>query len=158
MTEYIHTPEDKARHKIINPMLTEAGWTIQDFKNANIRAAKGVAVEYFHMGQGVGEADYVLFVNGLACGIIEAKKEGETLRGKEFQSGRYAEGFPEQFRSVPLPLPFIKDGSVKFGTIINADKVGDFELDYIFYYDYYQKEDFQRGKSETYTLKLKMEK
>ena len=36
MTEYIHTPEDKARHKVINPMLKKAGWIIQDFKNANI--------------------------------------------------------------------------------------------------------------------------
>ncbi|MBT7497688.1 DEAD/DEAH box helicase family protein [Candidatus Woesearchaeota archaeon] len=111
MTEYIHTPEDKARHKVINPMLKKAGWIIQDFKNANIRAAKGIAVEYFHMGQGVGEADYVLFVNGIACGIIEAKKEGETLTGKEIQSSRYAEGFPEQFKSVPLPLPFVYETS-----------------------------------------------
>ena len=110
MTDY-RQPEDRARHNIINPMLTKAGWIIQDFKNSNIRASKGVAVEYFHMGHGVGEADYVLFVNGLACGIIEAKKEGETLRGKEFQSGRYAEGFPEQFRSVPLPLPFVYETS-----------------------------------------------
>jgi type I restriction enzyme, R subunit len=110
MTEF-REPENQARHNIINPMLIQAGWEVQDYKNANIRSAKGVAVEYFHMGKGVGEADYVLFVNGLACGIIEAKKEGETLTGKEFQSSRYAKGFPEKFRHVELPLPFVYESS-----------------------------------------------
>ena len=79
-------PEKKARHEKINPLLEKAGWKIQHYGKANPRSSKGVAVEYFQMGQGVGEADYVLFVNGKAVGIIEAKKPGETLTGKEFQS------------------------------------------------------------------------
>jgi len=99
-------PEDKARHELINPLLKKSGWKIQHFKNANIHEHKGVAVEFFQMGKGVGEADYVLFVNGKACGIIEAKKEGETLVGKETQTKRYSEGFPEEFQSIDLPLPF----------------------------------------------------
>lgn len=104
-------PEDKARHELINPALEKAGWTTQHFKAANVFGSKGVAVEFFPMGWGVGEADYVLFVNGEAVGIMEAKKEGETLVGKEPQSAKYAKGFPKDFRSVDLPLPFVYETS-----------------------------------------------
>ncbi len=96
---------------IINPALKRAGWNVQHFKDADIRSSKGVAVEYFPMGKGVGEADYVLFVNGQAVGIIEAKKEGETLVGKEPQSNKYAGGFPKEFQHLDLPLPFVYETS-----------------------------------------------
>lgn len=105
MTDYSEKPEDRAKHKLINPKLKEAGWDIQSYKNANVRATKGVAVEFFKIG--LEEADYVLFVNGQAVGIIEAKKEGMTLIGKEPQTAGYAERFPENFNKVSLPLPFI---------------------------------------------------
>jgi len=111
MTKYHVDPEDKARHDLINPALKKAGWIVQHSKAANIYASLGVAVEYFHMGRGVGEADYVLFVDGQACGIIEAKKEGMTLVGKEPQSKRYAEGFPEEYQYVDLPLPFVYEST-----------------------------------------------
>lgn len=42
-------------------------------------------------GAGRGEggfADYLLYVDGKAAGVIEAKKEGATLTGMEVQSGR----------------------------------------------------------------------
>jgi type I restriction enzyme R subunit len=105
------TPELKARHTKINPKLISAGWDIQDYKTADIRCSKGIAVEYFQMGKDVGEADYVLFVNGIAVGVVEAKKEGVTLIGKETQTKGYAEGFPESFRSISLPLPFIYESN-----------------------------------------------
>src|SRR3989344_5005404 len=104
-------PEDKTRHELINPLLNKCGWDIQYYKNANINSKKGVAVEYFQMSKEVGEADYVLFINGEAVGIIEAKKEGETLSGKEFQSEKYSKGFPEEFKKIELPLPFIYESS-----------------------------------------------
>ncbi|MBI5803448.1 DEAD/DEAH box helicase family protein [Candidatus Pacearchaeota archaeon] len=105
------SPEVKARHNKINPKLVVAGWDIQDYKTADVRSSKGVAVEYFQMGKGVGEADYVLFVNGIAVGVVEAKKEGVTLIGKETQTKGYAEGFSESFRSISLPLPFIYESN-----------------------------------------------
>lgn len=105
------TPEIKARHNKINPKLIAAGWDIQDYRTANVHSSKGVAVEYFQMGKGVGEADYILFVNGIAVGVVEAKKEGVTLIGKETQTKGYAEGFPENYRHVTLPLPFIYESN-----------------------------------------------
>ena len=107
MTYSTYDPEIKVRHEIINPALTKAGWKVQHFKTANIYASKGVAVEFFQMGKGIGEADYVLFVDGKACGVIEAKKEGMTLIGKEPQSNKYAQGFPKDFQCVEMPLPFV---------------------------------------------------
>ena len=111
MAEYALKPEDKARHELINPLLEAAGWIIQHYKVASPNSHKGVAVEFFQMGKGVGEADYVLFVNGQAVGIIEAKKPGESLTGKETQSAKYSKGFPEEFQNVELPLPFIYESN-----------------------------------------------
>jgi len=106
----LEEPEAKTRHEKINPKLRSVGWDIQHYKTANIHASKGVAVEYFQLGARK-EADYVLFVNGIAVGIIEAKKEEESLIGKETQSGGYAHSFPEEFQSVDLPLPFVYETS-----------------------------------------------
>ena len=108
---YYNDPELKARHKKINPLLKKAGWDIQHYKVANVHSHKGVAVEFFEMGGSVGQADYVLFINGQAVGIIEAKKEGEALAGKEPQSAKYSKGFPEEFDKLELPLPFLYESS-----------------------------------------------
>lgn len=107
--EYFNNPELKARHKLINPKLEKAGWEIQNYKNANVHSSRGVAVEFFKIGK--EESDYVLFVNGIAVGIIEAKKEGITLIGKEVQSNRYAKEFPKEFRNIDLPLPFVYESN-----------------------------------------------
>ena len=109
--EYAHSPEAKARHNKINPKLISAGWDIQSYKTADVRSSKGVAVEYFQMGKEVGEADYILFVNGIAVGVIEAKREGLTLRGKEPQTAKYSGGFPEEFEKIDEELPFLYESS-----------------------------------------------
>ena len=65
-------PEEKARLEI-DKELIQAGWLIQDRADFNRNAALGVAVREFLM-QNNKEADYLLFVDGKACGVIEAKK------------------------------------------------------------------------------------
>jgi len=87
------TPEAKARISI-DLLLQQAGWHVCDLSQANIHAARGVAIREFPLNSGHGFADYLLYVNGKACGVIEAKKEGATLTGVEVQSGRYAQGLP----------------------------------------------------------------
>lgn len=54
----------------------------------NLHAARGVAVREFPRAAGHGSADYLLYVDGKACGVIEAKKKGATLSGVEVQSAR----------------------------------------------------------------------
>lgn len=65
------SPEEKARLKI-DEKLTQAGWVIQDMRQLNLGAAIGVAVREYPTD--TGPADYVLFVNRNAVGVIEAKK------------------------------------------------------------------------------------
>lgn len=74
-------PEEKARIQT-DTELAQAGWVIQDRKDFNRNASLGVAVREFLMQDG-SEADYLLFVDGKACGVIEAKKEGFSLSGVE---------------------------------------------------------------------------
>ncbi|MEN9538786.1 MAG: hypothetical protein RLZZ126_1021, partial [Pseudomonadota bacterium] len=86
---------------------TAAGWQVCDAANVNIHATAGVAIREFPLSPGHGFADYLLYVNGKACGVIEAKKEGATLRGVELQSGRYAHGLPSALPAWARPLPFV---------------------------------------------------
>jgi len=83
------SPEEQARLKI-DDKLTQAGWAIQDMKQLNLGAATGVAVREYPTD--TGPADYVLFVNRNAVGVIEAKKDsaGENLTVVESQTERYA--------------------------------------------------------------------
>ena len=80
------TPEARAR-QTIDALLTAAGWHVCDVASANLHAGsgavKGVAIREFPLNPGHGFADYLLYVNGKACGVIEAKKEGATLSGVE---------------------------------------------------------------------------
>ena len=56
--------------------------------DANIHAARGVALREFPLNTGFGFANYLLYVDGKAAGVVEAKKEGTTLTGVEVQSIR----------------------------------------------------------------------
>ena len=97
------TPEQKARVSI-DTLLQQAGWHVCNVSDANIHAATGVAIREFPLNTGFGFADYLLYVNGKACGVIEAKKEGATLTGVELQSSRYAQGLPNSLSAGRRPL------------------------------------------------------
>jgi len=99
------TPEDKAR-KTIDDLLSKAGWTIQDRDMANISAARGVAVREFPLKSGYGFADYLLYVDSAPAGVVEAKKEGETLTGYEIQTEKYSVDLPDVLKPYRKPLPF----------------------------------------------------
>ena len=99
------TPEDKARENI-DRLLTQAGWAVRDQSDANILAYRGVAIRNFTLKPGHGFADYLLYVDGRAAGVIEAKKEGVTLTGVETQSERYTKGLPDGLPAWSKPLPF----------------------------------------------------
>jgi type I site-specific restriction endonuclease len=110
MNKNYETPEDKARHEKINPLLEKAGWKVQHYKSANIHSSKGIAVEFFEMGK-VGQADYTLFVNGQPVGIVEAKREGSTLIGKEPQTAKYSEGLSDDYDKLEGDLPFLYEST-----------------------------------------------
>ena len=100
------TAENKARVQI-DAMLQSAGWTIQDPKEINVHASRGVVIRYFKLKHPFGEADYVLFIDSIAAGIVEAKPEGTTLTGVEAQTDKYSKGLPDGLPAYLRPLPFL---------------------------------------------------
>lgn len=79
-------PEQIARDQI-DQRLAASGWLVQSYKHKNIAAGVGVAIREYPTD--TGPADYILFVNRKAVGVIEAKREEEgvrlTMRDKQQQ-------------------------------------------------------------------------
>jgi len=96
-------PEEKARQDIDN-LLELAGWKVQNLQGLNLHASPGVAVREFPLQNGT--ADYLLFVDKKAVGVIEAKPQGTTLSGVADQSEAYITGIPKNLPIVQEPLPF----------------------------------------------------
>ncbi|HEX5746031.1 MAG TPA: type I restriction-modification enzyme R subunit C-terminal domain-containing protein [Archangium sp.] len=103
------TPEALAR-EAIDEALRLAGWIIQDAKDANVDAGTGVAVREFPLGKH-GFADYLLYINGKAAGVIEAKKAGTPLTGVELQTEHYSQGLPRTLPAWLRPLPFLYEST-----------------------------------------------
>ena len=97
------TPEEKARQQI-DEVLNRCGWSVQDKSQANLHAAKGVALR--ELSFKTGEPDYTLFVDGKALGTVEAKPGGYSLTGVEEQSAKYVTGVPAGLPAWRSPLPF----------------------------------------------------
>jgi len=114
------TPEASARQQI-DQKLQQAGWVIQDMKRLNLAAGPGVAVREFPTD--TGPADYVLFADRQAVGVIEAKKDsaGENLTVTENQTERYAAA-RLKWRKDDVPLRFLFEAT---GQIIRFTDNGD---------------------------------
>ena len=87
------TPEQRARRNIDN-MLEASGWQVQNYADRASSAALGVAVREYRL-RADQRADYLLFIGGVAVGIIEAKPEGVTLSGALQQAERYRASLPD---------------------------------------------------------------
>jgi type I restriction enzyme R subunit len=70
----------------------------------NLGAGLGLAVTEFPGAH--GPADYLLYVDGKAIGVVEAKPVGHTLKGVEGQSASYGDGLPESLPTWRRPLSF----------------------------------------------------
>ena len=106
------TPESKVREKI-DHKLAQAGWLVQDIKQLNLGAAIGIAVREYPTD--TGPADYVLFVNRVAVGVIEAKRdeEGANITAHERQTERYANATLKWRKDkAPLPSLFESTGQI----------------------------------------------
>jgi type I restriction enzyme R subunit len=99
-------PEARAR-VTIDEMLAKAGWEVQSAGLANLGAARGVAIREYILTPPHGRADYLLFVDQRAVGVLEAKKEGETLTGVAWQTAKYLDGLPDEIpTALEGALPF----------------------------------------------------
>ena len=100
-------PEDRER-RAIDEQLTAAGWIVQSRDQVNVAAGPGVVVRD---RPGMSDPDYLLFVDGRACGTYEAKRAGHTLTGVEGQSSRYEQSIPDGAPTWGLPLRFAYEGT-----------------------------------------------
>ena len=133
---YTEKDEDQTR-KEIDQKLISAGWVIQDKKRINLFESLGVAVRdkfagqqiwtakgcpegkstgmcFYQMDTSTGPADYMLFIDAKACGIIEAKREGEDLGHVAEQSARYSvspSNCIERWVPEDQPLPFLYEAT-----------------------------------------------
>ncbi len=102
----VSEPEAQARVEI-DAAFEAAGWFVQNRNETNLSAGTGVAIREFKLKHGHGYADYLLFINGKAVGVLEAKAAGNTLSGVEPQLTKYATGLPAGLDPPVSPLPFL---------------------------------------------------
>jgi hypothetical protein len=95
--------EQQARDQI-DKKLVQAGWVIQDKKRLNLYESLGVAVR--EMDTDTGPADYMLFIDGKACAVLEAKREGKNLGEVYLQSRRYSISKTKNLQRWADVLPF----------------------------------------------------
>ncbi len=106
------SPEEKAR-LAIDERLEQAGWLLQDFRKIDLGAGPGIAVREYPTD--TGPADYVLFVDREAVGVIEAKRDeaGENITATEVQTLRYAKSALKwRVKTTPLPCLFESTGKI----------------------------------------------
>ena len=102
-------PEQEAR-KQIDAQLMACGWEVQDYKQYNPAASRGIALREVPLKSGT--CDYLLLVDRKAVGVIEAKKVGTLLSGVAEQSGHYAANLPDLIQAaVEGPLPFLYEST-----------------------------------------------
>ena len=108
MTEN-QNPEQKARDNI-DAMLRQAGWTVQNANKMDPNVGLGQAVREYQTD--VGPADFVLFVDKKAVGVIEAKREeeGQRLTAHEPQTEGYACA-KLKWVNNKAPLPFLYEST-----------------------------------------------
>lgn len=144
------TPEQRARQHI-DRMLELAGWSVQDKDSFNLNASSGVAIREFPLKAGF--ADYMLFVDRKAVGIVEAKKEGTSLSGVETQSKKYLDGLPSYVKSVGTPLPFAYE-STGVETVFRDVRDPDYRSRRVF--SFHRPQTLLRWTQEPQTLRARL--
>ena len=103
-------PEEKAR-AIIDRMFEEAGWKVVD-RDKYVPNMTAVAIREGLM-VGNREADYLLFLNGKAVGVLEAKRIETDINSDivQEQARLYTRSCPKWcqawFPNIPLPLAYV---------------------------------------------------
>lgn len=144
-------PEQVARDHI-DKQLSACGWVIQDLKAINLHAGIGVAVREYLTD--VGPADYVLFVDGKPCGIIEAKRgeEGHRINVHEGQGEEYAKAKLKHLNHEPLPYVYISTGELTRFTDFTDPKPRAREV-----FSFHQPETFRDWLKQSKSLRARLQ-
>ena len=102
-------PEQSARDRI-DALLAASGWIVQDKAAIDFNAGPGIAVREYQTD--IGPADYMLFVDKAAVGVIEAKREelGQNITTVEEQTADYASAKLKWIKDHK-PLPFLYEST-----------------------------------------------
>ena len=115
------TPEEKARQKI-DQWFYDSGWQVvnRDEYESHMTA---VAVREGLL-KGNLEADYILFLNGKAVGVLEAKREEKDVSSwiVSEQVERYARRVPNYYPVYQNPLPLLYKSNGK-DLLFRNDKI-----------------------------------
>ncbi len=111
-------PEQVARDEI-DRRLAASGWVVQRNRAIDHGAGKGIAIREYPTG--VGPADYCLFTDKRAVGVVEAKPDdwGAKITTVETQSGAYASAELKWVKSQE-PLKFIYEATGKITRFTDA--------------------------------------
>ena len=106
------TPEEKARIKI-DQWFADAGWEVVN-RDDYEPTCTAVAIREGLL-KGNLEADYFLFINGKAVGVLEAKREETDAFASKVcrQAALYARSVPNIYQAYQKPLPFIFTSNAK---------------------------------------------
>ncbi len=102
--------EKETRREKINKMLENCGWEILKKGQSIPKNGTFASEEYTTVS---GDADYALFIDGDAVGIVEAKKSGEPVYGVLPQAQRYArdiQGTNYDFNGFKVPFIYSTNG------------------------------------------------
>ena len=107
------TPEEKARVKI-DRWFEDAGWQVVN-RDEFEPTMSAVAVRDGLL-KGNLEADYLMFINGKVCGVLEAKREEVNVESDMVsdQVSTYAKSVPNCYQTwqKPIPLLYKSNGKV----------------------------------------------
>ena len=100
------TPEEKARVKI-DRWFEDAGWQVVN-RDEFEPTMSAVAVREGLL-KGNLEADYLMFINGKVCGVLEAKREEVDVDSDKVseQVATYAKRVPRCYQSWQKHIPFL---------------------------------------------------
>lgn len=116
-------PEEKARVKI-DKQLTAAGWDIvsrEEYVPGSASAVKEALM------QGNTESDYLLFVDGKAIAVVEAKREenpldGDEVRGQAEDYARHPQDWYGLWFPDGIPLVYLANGKkILFRNLLQPD-------------------------------------
>ncbi len=117
-TDVNQTPVQIARDQI-DARLRAAGWSVQHKDALDFSISPGIAVREYQTD--IGPADYLLFTDRQAVGIVEAKPNswGVRLTSVEEQSEGYAKA-KLKWVTNSAPLPFVYESTGKITRFTNA--------------------------------------
>ena len=105
------TPEERARIRI-DQWFEDAGWEVTD-RDHYTPSSTAVAIREGLL-EGNLEADYFLFINGKAVGVLEAKRREVDIASPHVaeQAEHYTRSVPHCYQTIanPLPLVYLSNG------------------------------------------------